>query len=87
MSDVTSLGIVVAGLTPEDFSSLSDVALGGVTSSAVKHLTSEHLNCLSEHELTAIPIESLSLLRKAQLQTADKSLIDHDKVRRVLNDW
>jgi hypothetical protein len=76
-----SLGIIVAGLSPEDFSSLNDVALGGVTPSAVKHLTSEHLKLLTQEKLRSIPLESLSLLRTTQLKKNGNNLLDKSTVK------
>jgi hypothetical protein len=38
VSDVSALGIVVAGLSPDELASLQVAAFGGVTPAAVTHL-------------------------------------------------
>ena len=83
-SDVMSLGLIIAGMTPEDLSSLDNVALGGVTASAVAHFTSDHLKVLSAEKLSAIPREALSVLKISQLPTAGSNVLNSTQVRRLL---
>ena len=79
-SDAMSLGVIVAGLTPTEFASLENVTLGGVTPAAVKHLTPDHFRMLTADKLSAIPMESMSVIRIAQLPKEGSSVLDSSQV-------
>ena len=75
-----SLGLIVAGLTPDDLASLDTVALSGVTATAVAHFTSDHLTVLSHEKLSAIPREALSGLKVSQLPSAGSTVLNSTQV-------
>ena len=75
-----SLGLIVAGLTPDDLASLDTVALSGVTATAVAHFTSDHLKVLSNEKLSAIPREALSVLKVSQLPSAGSTVLNSTQV-------
>ena len=79
-SDAISLGIIVAGLTPSEFASLDNVTLAGVTAAAVRHLTPDHFRLLTAEKLSAIPLDSMTLLRITQLPEEGSSVLDSTQV-------
>lgn len=79
-SDVMSLGLIVAGLSPKEFAALDNVALSGVTPAAIRHLTPEHFLELNAEKLSAIPLDSMSVLRITQLPKEGSSVLDARQV-------
>lgn len=75
------MGVIVAGLSPTEFASLDNVTLGGVTPAAVKHLTPDHFRLLTAEKLSAIPMESMSVLRIGQLPKEGSSVLDSSQVK------
>jgi hypothetical protein len=79
--------VIVSGLIPDDLASLDNVALGGVTASAVSQFTSEHVKSLSAEKLMAIPREALSVLKISQLPLASTGLLSSMQVHVTLKHY
>ena len=75
-----SLGLIVAGLSPTEFAALDSIALSGVTPAAIRHLTPEHFLVLNAEKLSAIPLDSMSVLRITQLPNEGSSVLDARQV-------
>ena len=80
-SDVTALGVAVAGLSPEEFSSLYDVTLGDVSPVTLRHLTQDHLSHLTDEQLKLIPDELVSEIRRREIDFENENEVDTDEVK------
>lgn len=75
-----SLGIILAGFSPSEFASLDNTTLAGVTPAAVRHLTPDHFRLLTAEKLSAIPVDSMTVLRITQLPAEGSSVLDSSQV-------
>jgi hypothetical protein len=74
------LGIILAGLSPAEFSALDNDTLAGVTPAVIRHLTPDHFRLLSAEKLSAIPVDSMTVLNITQLPKEANSVLDSNQV-------
>ena len=85
MANLIKYGVIAAGCEPSTMSKWPLAAFRVFTPELVHHLTARHIAALSPRQLSAIPIDSWSVLEGSQLNTAPTgSRLSQDQVATIL---
>ena len=75
-----SLGIIVAGLKPEDFGSIGECCLDSISREAIDHLTVEHLKALG-NKISLLAPESLANINKEMLSPSLERTLPMESIK------
>lgn len=77
---IMSLGIIVAGLSPGDFSKIGECCVNSISRETFSHLNLNQIEALGHEKIMLLPPESLSALATNHMKAKDGSMLSKDSV-------